>query len=304
MDNDSVQLRLKLSGDGLQSGEIRAYDLGQTLLGWDRILNLSYYATEATTLSVPESGTVFQSRLIVRRVDKGSVVVDVGLWFSNHAASGLIGAGSLVVGRRVLLWAKSGITTYIQNKESGSTFDDTVGDFEDLAKEHGVRLKSSRIESEDYVKAFGNALTNATVPLDSDAAQEILSLRGEDLDIVIDSRGRKAIRKPFTPPEIDPDAEGIVVAPVKFIRINKQTGNGIFEFSRPVDESQLGHQRFKCKDVSIRRRANEYTRSFHLDISIDVRMQRKMYDKNRSGHYWLIDSIVMDENDDRNLYDL
>lgn len=145
-----------------------------------------------------------------------------------------------------------------------------------------------REDTEDFAAALNTALDNATAPLDSSAAREVLSLKGQTVEIVVDDKGRQAIKVPFEPPTLDPDAEDVIEAAVKFVRINKKTGYGLLSFAKITDKSQLGQQRFHCEDKSIRRRANQYTGSFHEDVPLVVKMQRKNYAADRRGHYWLI----------------
>ncbi|MDX2132862.1 MAG: hypothetical protein SFY69_12500 [Planctomycetota bacterium] len=282
------QVTLTFDGELADRGELPAAELGAALQGWDRFLQLAYYSQETSVLELPKSGTSFRVEFHVRKISKGSFLVDATLWFGVAAVGGIIGNRADAIANKLWEWSSKIIKAHIKAKREKKTLDGVVAELETLAKAESVRVSKNREDSEDFATAVNTALTNATVPLDSSAAKEVLALKGQAVDIVIDQNGRAAIRAPFDPPALDPEADPVIDAPVKFIRINKKTGYGLFQFVRPQDESQLGQQRFHCEDKAIRRRANQYTGSFHEDIPLKVRMQRKAYETSRHGHYWLI----------------
>lgn len=281
-------LTLTFEGKLAEDGQLPAAELGAALQGWDRLLQLAVYSHESATLAVPKSGTGFRVEFRVRRVSKGSFLVDAMIFVGLAAAAGITGNRADAVVLRVWKWASTLVKTHIRAKRNKGTLDAVVDDIEAVAQAEDIRPSKNREESEDFVTALNSALDNATVPLDSSAGREILSLKGKALDIVIDEAGRTAIRAAFDPPTLDPEADDVIDAPVKFIRINRHTGKGLLEFVRPADESQLGHQRFHAEDRAIRRRANQYTGAFHHDVPLMVKMQRKAYAVQRHGHYWLI----------------
>ncbi len=269
-------------------GEMPAAELGVALQGWDRLLQLAYYSQHASILEVPKPGTSFRVEFHVRRISKGSLLVSAVLWIANSAGSELVGEGAKVALGKLVKWASKMIKAHIEAKSVQRTLDGAVDAIDAVARGEGIRVSKNRVDSEDFATALNTALMNATVPLDSSAAKQVLSLKGQVVDIVIDDNDRVALRAPFEPPALDPNAEPVIEVPVKFIRINRKTGSGLLTFIRPTDESQLGQQRFRCEDKSIRGRANNYTGAFHEDTALVVRVQRKAYEKTRHGHYWLI----------------
>lgn len=284
----SFQVTLTFDGELADRGELPAAEIGAALQGWDRFLQLAYYSQEAAILELPKSGTSFRVEFRVRRISKGSFLVDASLWFGAAAVGGVIGNRADALAKKLWEWSGKVIKAHIKAKREKKTLDGVVDELEKIAKTEEIRVSKNREDSEDFATAVNTALANATMPLDSSAAKEVLALKGQAVDIVIDQNGRAAIRAPFDPPALDPDADPVIDAAVKFIRINKKTGYGLFQFVRPQDESQLGQQRFHCDDKSIRRRANLYTGSFHEDTPLKVKMQRKAYETARHGHYWLI----------------
>lgn len=282
------EITIKWEGALADSGEIPAAELGAALQGWDRFLQLAFYSHQASYLQLPKSGTDLRVDFRVRRVRKGSFVVDASITLGGIVATGVIGNAAYDVIKQVWSWSGVLVKTHIKAKRERKTLDGVVEELEAIAKQHDIRISQNREDTEDFAAALNASLDNATAPLDSSAAREVLSLKGETLEIVVDDAGRQAIRLPFEPPQLDPDADDVIEAPVRFVRINKKTGYGLMSFVRPSDASQLGQQRFHCEDKSIRRRANSYTASFHEDVPLEVRMQRKNYAKERQGHYWLI----------------
>lgn len=282
------QVTLTFDGELAERGELPAAELGVALQGWDRFLQLAYYSHEASVLELPKPGTTHRVEFHVRKISRGSLLVDATLWIASAAVGGIIGnrADALAIG--LWKWTRKVIHAHIKAKRERKTLDGVVNELEAAAKSEGIRVSNNRENSEDFATAVNTALNNATVPLDSSAAKEVLALKRLNVDVIIDQNDRAAIRAPFDPPSLDPDAEPVIEVPVKFIRINKKTGYGLFTFTRPKDESQLGQQRFHCDDKSIRRRANQYTGAFHEDTALVVRVQRKAYEKARHGHYWLI----------------
>lgn len=298
----AFELILKFDGKLAQRGELPAAELGAALQGWDRFLQIAYYSQETNVLELPKSDTLLRIGFRVRHVGEGSFLVKAALWVGEAAAQGLIGSSADATVKRLLAWSGKLIKRLVKSKREKRTLDGVVDGLEKLAKAEKIRVNRNRVDSEEFATAINSALDNATVPLDSSAAREVLSLKGESLDIVIDEEGRAAIRAPFDPPKLDPEADPVIEVPVKFIRINKKTGYGLFNFVRPQDESQVGQQRFHCDDKSIRRRANKYTGAFHEDSPLTVRMQRKAYEKSRHGHYWLIVSVVEPDVEEQGLF--
>lgn len=301
-DGAYVEVTLRLTGNMAEGGELPASDLGASLIGWDRVLQLAYYTQETSALEPPKPGTSSRVYMHVQRVGKGSVLVIILIWFGLTALEGVISNRSDAVGLRLFKWTKKLVATHVDAKRKTKTLDGVVDRLEEAAKTEGIRFSNNREVSEDFATALNAALSNATLPLDSSAARSVLSLKGQDVDIVVDEQGRAAIRAPFEPPALDPDADDVIEAPVKFIRINRKTGYGLLQFVRPQDESQVSQQRFHCDDKSIRRRANQYTGAFHHDTPIRVKLQRKAYQQSRRGHYWLIVGTASAAEDDGGLF--
>lgn len=285
---DAYELTIKWEGQLADTGEIPAAELGAALQGWDRFLQLSFYSYQSSDLQIPKTGTLMRVDFRVRRVRKGSFVVDASITLGGIIATGVIGNAAYDAIKKVWGWSVTLVQTHIKAKRERKTLDGVVEELEKVAKANDIRVSVDREDTEDFAAALNTALDNATAPLDSSAAREVLSLRGQAVEIVVDDKGRQAIKVPFEPPTLDPDAEDVIQAAVKFVRINKKTGYGLLSFARITDKSQLGQQRFHCEDKSIRRRANQYTGSFHEDVPLVVKMQRKNYAADRRGHYWLI----------------
>jgi hypothetical protein len=290
--SDAYELTITWQGGLAESGEIPAAELGRALQGWDRFLQLSFYSYQSSDLQLPKAGTTMRVDFRVRSVRKGSFVVDASVSLGGMILSGVVGSAAFEVVKKVWGWSVLLVQTHIKAKRERKTLDGVVEELENVAKAFEIRVSPDREDTENFAAALNTALDGATTPLDSSAAREVLSLKGQPLDIVVDDDGRQAIRVPFEPPTLDPEAEDVIEAAVKFVRINKKTGYGLLSFARPTDKSQLGQQRFHCEDKSIRRRANQYTGSFHEDVALVVKMQRKNYADNRRGHYWLIFSTA------------
>lgn len=228
---------LYFDGEIAESGEIPAGQLGTSLQGWDRFFQLAMYSHESAQLTLPKSGTELRVELRVRRVSKGSFLVTFVLWIGDKALDGIIGAKAEKVLDRVWRWGCGLFQTQLKAKEKGRTLDASVDAIEAFARAQNVSPSRNRRDSEDFVSALNAAMGNATAPLDSAAGRELLQLKGHDLVIGADQAVRAVIRAPFAPPEIDPDAEPVIEARVRFFRINKNTGNGSFEFTDPQDQS-------------------------------------------------------------------
>ncbi len=282
------ELTLKWDGELADTGEIPATELGAALQGWDRFLQLSFYSYQSSDLQIPKTGTSIRVDFRVRQVRKGSFVVDASITLGGIIAAGVIGNAAYDAIKKMWEWSVVLVQTHIKAKGERKTLDGVVEELEKVAKANDIRVSIDRQDTEDFAAALNTALDNATVPLDSSAAREVLSLKGQTVEIVVDGKGRQVIKAPFEPPTLDPDAEDVIEAAVKFVRINKKTGYGLLSFVRATDKSQLGQQRFHCEDKSIRRRGNQYTGSFHEDVPLVVKMQRKNYAADRRGHYWLI----------------
>lgn len=287
--SNEALLIIKWDGELAANGEIPASELGASLQGWDRFLQLAYYSQQTTRLQLPPSGTIARIELNVREVRRGSFEIE--LWMKvagGIVLSGVLGNAAYDSIKALWKWTSALVKTHIDAKRQRKTLDGVVEDLEALAKQNEIRISVDREDTEDFAAAIDSALDNATVPLDSSAATEVLTLKGQTLDIVIDKDGRAAIKMPFEPPALDPDAEEVVEAAVRFVRINKKTGSGLMSFIRPADASQVPQQRFRCADSTIRRRADPYTGSLHTHVPLVVKMQRKNYSPDRRGHYWLI----------------
>lgn len=282
---ETFELTIAWDGDLAETGEIPAPELGAALMGWDRFLQLSVYSFQSASLQLPKAGTSMRVDVRVRRVDKGSFIVVAGLWFANQATNGIVGNAAYDGVKKIWAWTAELVKTHIKAKRERKTLDGVVEEIERAGRANGIRPSVDRQDTEDFAAALDSALYNATAPLDSSAASEVLALKGQAVEIVIDREGRQSIRLPFEPPTLDPDADDVIEAQVRFVRINKKTGYGILNFVRPTDASQLGQQRFNCEDRAIRRRANQYTGSFHEDTPLLVKMQRKNYSSDRHGHY-------------------
>ncbi len=285
---NTYELTITWDGELAETGEIPAFELGAALQGWDRFLQISFYAYQSADLQLPKAGTSNRVDFRVRRVRKGSFVVDATIELGGIIAAGVIGNAAYDAIKKFWGWSALLVKTHVKAKRERRTLDGVVEELERVAHSTDIRVSVDREHTEDFAAALNSALDNATVPLDSSAAREVLSVKGQDIQIVLDHAGRQAIATGFEPPTLDPDAEDVIEAPVKFIRINKKTGYGLLSFVRITDKSQLGQQRFHCQDKSIRRRANQYTGSFHEDLPLVVRMQRKNYSTERRGHYWLL----------------
>lgn len=283
-----VEVRFHLEGKLADAGEVPAGELGLALQGWDRLLQMTFYAEQTNLLELPKPGTSFRIAFHVERVEQGSVLVLACIYFGTRAAEGIVGGRADALAVKLFRVCGRFIKGLIRSKAEKGTLDATVDEVEAIAKDENIRVSKNREVTEDFATALNAAAANATVPLDSSAAKERLSIKGQDVDIVVDQAGRQAIRAGFDPPSLDPEADEVIEAPVKFIRINRKTGYGLFQFTRPKDESQVGMQRFHCDDRAIRRRANQYTGAFHEDTSLTVKMQRKVWEQSRKGHYWLI----------------
>lgn len=280
-------LIVRWSGNYVDQGEMPLGDLGQALWGIERLTQIFIHTSRASTLSLPRRG-LQQYRLQVRGIRNGSLIVDAGLYVADQTLAtvvGTAGLGLLVFGWK---WGTKVVSSYLKSKLRGTTFDGFVTSLESAASEEDIRIKVDRRASERVAIAVDHALTQATVPLDSAAALQEMRVAGRDVNIVLDSDGRQAILRPFAPPSLEPDSDAIIEAMVRFIRINKTTGNGLMQFVNPQDESQVGTQRFHSDDNSISSRANAYTGAFHQDSPLRVHLQRKNYGEGRHGHYWLI----------------
>jgi hypothetical protein len=300
--SDAYELTIKWDGALADTGEIPAAELGAALQGWDRFLQLAFYSYQSSDLQIPKPGTTMRVDFRVRRVRKGSFVVDASITLGGIIATGVIGNAAYDAIKKVWGWSVVLVKTHIKAKRERKTLDGVVEELEAVAKQNEIRVSVDREDTEDFAAALNAALDNATAPLDSSAAKEVLSLKGQTVEIVVDEAGRQAIKLPFEPPKLDPDADDVIEAPVKFIRINKKTGYGLMSFVRPADASQLSQQRFHCEDKSIRRRANQYTGSFHEDVPLVVKMQRKNYATERRGHYWLILGTANPSDEDLGLF--
>ncbi len=298
----ALQLTLRFDGSMASRNEIPAAELGLALQGWDRFLRLAYYSHESGRLCLPPIDTQYRIELNVRRVTSGSVLVDATLYIAGAVVSGIIGNVATDGAKKFWRWSSALVKTHIRAKREKQTLEGVVAEIEELASHNDLQVEKDREKSEDFVTVVNSALDAATVPLDSAAAKEILAMKGQEVEIEIDRRGRTAIRAPFRPPTLDSDADAVIEAAVRFIRINKKTGTGIMQFVRPQDDSQTGHQRFHAEDPAIRRRANQYTRAFHRDEPLTIRAQRKAYDANRRGHYWLIVDAPASDVDDGALF--
>jgi len=287
-ESSCIPIQIMFSGGGADSNAIPAQDLGLALQGLNRTLQIAFYSYESASIILPKPNTTFRSEYRIQRIRPGSVITDGLMWLGENAAIGVV-QGTAFAGS-VAFWKykKKLIELLIRYKTNDLTLDQAVDSLENDLEIDNIRHDRNRIKTEDFISELYRSLNQATTPLDTAAATEVLSVKGQDLDIVIDKNGRQAIKKPFAPTGYDPEADPIIEADIKFIRINKQTGNGIMQFSRPTDESQMGHQRFKCDDKSIRSSGNDYTYSFHTDKPLNVVAQRKAYDRSRRGHYWLI----------------
>lgn len=286
--SEAIPIELRFEGGLADEGELPALDLANALQGWDRTIQLAYFSYQQAHLVLPDARTNIRSDLRIRTVGRGSIVVDGVVWLTDAVGQGLVGGGAIAA----FIWGRKLIASYLAAKRRGGTLDAAVNEMEALAKDENVRVHRNREQSENFVASLDNALSYATVPLDSSVGRELLRTKGQAVEIAFDRSDRAVIRRPFDPPSLDPEADPVITAPVRFVRINKKTGTGLFQFVRPMDESQLGQQRFHCDDKSMRRRGNVYTGSFHVDEPLVVQMQRKAYETSRHGHYWLIVGAV------------
>lgn len=278
---------MRLEGVRADAHEVDAAAFGQSLLGLQRFLQLSHASYHKSALKVPVVGGTHTIRLRLRTVTSGSVQAEIGMYLLDAAVQGVIAAIAWEMILQTWNWSRKLHSQMIHVKRSKLSLESAVEVFEGLAKSEGIGISRDRGESEEFVESLSSALIATTEPLESSAAKQVLSIPGHTTDIVTDSRGRFAICMPFAATEVSDD-EPVIEVPVKFIRINKKTGRGIMSFVRPSDESQMNEQRFLCEDRSLRRRANPYTGAFHHDDALVVRTQRRAYEKNRRGHYWLI----------------
>ncbi|MEQ8316259.1 MAG: hypothetical protein RIE77_10320 [Phycisphaerales bacterium] len=299
-----LALTLKYDGSLAARGEVPAAELAQSLEGWDRLLHLAMYAQALGRLEPAPPGAVRISELRVLGARKSSFLVDAVLWFGNASAAGVIGAGAYELAKRGWPWVATMIQSQVHLRQKHVTEDDAIDEIERLAKEHALRITRNRENSERYLASVASSLADATAPLQSSAADVVAKLAETDSPITITQADRTALITPYEPPVLDPEDEGIISAAVKFIRINRRTGNGTMEFLAPKEPSQLGVQRFRCIDPMIRRRANRYTGAFHLDTPMVVQMQRRGYEQGRKGHYWLIAGLDGGElGEDKGLFD-
>ncbi len=291
-------ITIRWTGKLAEDGEIPAAELGAALQGWDRFLQIAFHSYRSSSLKLPIAGKSTQMEFRVQRVQKGSFVVEAALVVGGVFLNSFLGNAPYELMKKAWTWSVLLAKTHIHAKRERNTLDGVVEELERVAGANDIRVSVDREDSEDFAAAINGALDNATIPLDSSAAAEALSMDGQAVAIVVDESSRQAIKIPFEPPRLDPDAEDVIEAPVKFVRINKKTGYGLLSFTRITDKSQLGQQRFHCQDKSIRRRANQYTGSFHEDVPLMVKMQRKNYAAERRGHYWLILGTASPATDD------
>lgn len=288
---DDTSLRLEFRGGPADAGEMPAAELADALQGWDRLIQLAMYAHFTARLEVPPAGHAGDIELRVRRVGRGSVIVDTVVWVADNAAEGVFGTLAVAGMVKAWPWVKDLWRTQVEVRNGNGTEDDLIQAVETLAaKEYATRVAKNREKSEKFVSSLSAAVTNASTPLDSSAGEMSATVGGAS-PLIVTRAERRIITTPLMPPAIEPE-EDVIHSRVRFIRINKRTGKGLFQFVHPRDESQVPTQRFHCVDVSIRKRANQYTGAFHHDTGLLVRLQRKAYEAGRHGHYWLIDRVV------------
>lgn len=291
---DDAAFRLEFRGGPADAGEMPASELADALQGWDRLIQLAMYAQLRAELDVPTASHAGDIELRVRRVDRGSVIVDAVVWMADNIAGEVFATLATAGAIKAWPWIKDLWRTQIEVRQSNGTEDDLIQEIEKLAaKDYAIRVAKNREKSEKFVSSLSAAVSNASTPLES-SATEMKALVGKDTPLAVTRADRRIIMTPLMPPAIEPD-EGVIEARVRFIRINKSTGKGLFQFVHPRDETQVATQRFHCVDASIRKRANQYTGAFHHDTGLLVRLQRKAYEVGRHGHYWLMDRVMPDE---------
>ena len=302
-DAEAAEFQLVFDGGVAARGEIVAGELAAALQGWERLLELSFYSYHTASLELPPVGTGFGVEMRIRRVRRGSVIIDVVLWFGDHAAGGLISTGVVLAGIKAWPWVAGLVRAHLDSKAHRGTEDAAIEDIERLANEYLIRVSRNRQDSERFVSAVNSSLGDATAPLDGSAERATLLPSNGEIRISLDRADRRIITAPFEPPALEDDDASIIEAPIRFIRINKQTGYGLFQFVRPAGESQVATQRFRCTDARMRQRANPYTGAFHEDAALVVRMQQKGYTPGRRGHYWLITLPVQPPDRGKSLFE-
>ena len=298
--NDEYRLAFTLKYDGglAARGEVPAAEFAQSLQGWDRLLHLAMHAHALGRLEPIPQGAARISELRIEGARKGSFLVNAALFLGGAAAAGIIGNGAYDLAKRGWPWAAAMLRSQVDLRRKRVTEDEAIDEIERLAREHNLRVTRNRENSERYLASVSSSLGDATALLQSSAASVQATLTEVEVPIIITQTDRSALMTPYEPPTLDPEDQGVISTAVRFIRINRRTGNGTMEFLAPKEPSQFGVQRFRCIDPMIRRRANRYTGAFHLDTPMVVKMQRKGYEQGRRGHYWLIAGLAEDQSHD------
>lgn len=287
------EFSIRLSGADADRNAIDVVTLAKCLQGFDRFMQLATYAYSTQTLRIPKKRTQHRASVQLTQVRQGSVLIDLAVWLRNETGSAVVAlavAGVWTLGFRLY-------KMHVETKARTNSLDDVVDVVEEAANREGLRVSKDRTDSETFVLAMNQSLDALTVPLDSAAAKQVLSLRGAELDIVVDNDGRLAIKTPFAPPNAIDDAEDIFESDVRVSMVDKVSGWGHFEFVSPDGPSQVGKQRFHCQDEAITRRANSYTGALHEGTRLRVRIQRRNYAVDRRGHYWIILGLATEGHD-------
>lgn len=291
-DAETGRLRIVLAGGVAEDGGVPVDQYIASLAGWQQFFQTAGdLYVRGLVPDLEHDAQAFEIRIEGQR--QGSLETLL-IFVLGAAVGGVISnrADAAVVWtcRRLWAWYGKVYDNHLRTKRSTTNIDEIAANLERLMEEEGLAVPTFEPPAAPAiddaspnaagstepgepspatpplraaVETIDQSLETATAPLDEVCETIQLVPEQGHILVAITRRERRIIVTPLTLPATEHDWEA---ARVRFVRLNRKTGNAIFEF-----ENRRGASHYaRIRDPAITARRNPYTRAFNEDQPLEV----------------------------------
>lgn len=256
------EVRLSFTGLDADRGVMDVHDLTRTLDGWSEFWDIStsmYLNKQLSTKPLPQD---IRPQIKIRAFELNSFDV---------IATVIIPLGMMVgydIAKAIWKWRRSLLNRHIVSKKGFLSREEAIEALKLLGRSFEIEATSD-IEIVKVLDIIDDTLNDLVAPIDRSAEKVIITSSSTKTNIQLTSKDKRALKSGYHV-EAGLGSKGFEKYPVRFIRVNTETGNSIITFEHPRGSHQMGHEYSQIIDVKVSRPKNIYTRALYEGTALEV----------------------------------
>lgn len=285
---ESETITIRFEGGLADENRVPLVEFIESLQGWQDYLRLTSNVWGLGRLTLNKPRKEFRTSYEVRAVKPGSVEVDlIGFlsWAGNHAANGLIGAGSVLTVQQLWKWRKAVFSHQVQSHLAEETIEEAAAGLSHLARQNGLDVDRNE-DTTEIVEKLDDSMKRSMRPITTSVERTTIVNRTTNVFITATKREKAAVVNAYAAISQPEQVDGVEEREIILREISLDKRSASFHFAEPRDDEERGLKRGRILDGRITRPKDPYTGSLYERGSIRLNIQKKVINSKTGAVRW------------------